>query len=378
MNIDFRPYETKKIVNVHKHVDGPWFWGKYTAHPYLGCRSGCEFCYLRGSRYLGRRDPETFDSLIQVKINAVERLRKEIARLEPDIISCGDWQQPAEDRFRLSRGMLQVVHEFNFPLFIVERSPLLTRDLDLLIQINQESWVGVVYSISSLDPAVKRAFEPRSPGVKRRLGAIARLASAGITVGASLMPILPYAGDDEASLEALIKAVKDHGGTFVMAGGLTMDGIQARRTLSAAHRYDSALVERWRKLYRWPVGAEPSYGPPPAYNARLGLLVRDLCARHDLADRMPRYIRPGPLAVNKRVAERLFIRTYDLELEQAPSQRIWAYRKAAWAVDELSDSIFERYRLGGQAELLRIAGLGESITTQIAQWLAEESSGNVH
>ena len=106
MKLAFQEYKARKIVNVHKHVDGPWFWGKYTAHPYLGCRSGCEFCYLRGSRYLGRRDPETFDSLIKVKINAVELLQKELPKLEYETISCGDWQQPAEERYRLSRGML--------------------------------------------------------------------------------------------------------------------------------------------------------------------------------------------------------------------------------------------------------------------------------
>ena len=99
--LEFREYRARKVVNVHRHVDGPWFWGKYTAHPYIGCRSGCEFCYQRGGRYLGRRDPATFDTLIQVKINAAELLKRELSRLTPDVIACGDWQQPAEDRYRL-------------------------------------------------------------------------------------------------------------------------------------------------------------------------------------------------------------------------------------------------------------------------------------
>lgn len=95
MTLEFREYRPRRIVNVHKHVDGPWFWTKYSAHPYIGCRSGCEFCYLRGSRYLGRRDPETFDTLIQVKLNAADLLRKELARLEPDVINCCGWRMPA-------------------------------------------------------------------------------------------------------------------------------------------------------------------------------------------------------------------------------------------------------------------------------------------
>jgi DNA repair photolyase len=373
MKLEIQEYEVRKIVNVHKHVDGPWFWGKYTAHPYQGCRSGCEFCYLRGSRYLGGRDPDTFDTLIKVKLNAVERLRVELARLEKDVISVGDWQQPVEERYQLSRRMLEVLIEFEFPLFIVERSPLLTRDIDLLTEINRQSWVGVTYSMSNLDPALKRAFEPHSPGVERRLEAMRALAEAGILVGVSLMPVIPFVGDDDAHLEEIIRAIKDHGGTFVLAGGLTMDGVQAERTLEAARRFDPALEGKMRELYKWPLEGKPSYGPPAAYNSRLGYKVRELCERHGLLDRMPRYIAPGPLAANKRIAERLFLKTYDLELEMAKDYRIWAYRRAAWTVDELPENVAAIYQASGEAGLRELKGIGQRLAGQIAGWLREEA-----
>lgn len=369
MKLTFQEYQPKKIVNVHKHVDGPWFWGKYTAHPYVGCRSGCEYCYLRGSRYLGRRDPESFDSLIKVKTNAVELLRRQLPELDYETISVGDWQQPAEERYKLSRGMLKVVLENGFPLFIVERSPLLTRDIDLLIDINRSAWVGVVYSISTMDPELKRIFEPRSPGVKRRLKAMERLASVGILVGVSLMPIFPFAGDSEQQLEDTIRAVKDHGGTFVMGGGLTMDGQQAKRTLKAAGRLGPSLVHQWRELYGWVESRKPNYGPSRKYNARLGWLIRDICSRHNMRDRMPRYIAPGPLASNKRVAEYLFLKTYDLELKMAKPYRIWAYRKAAWTVDEWPTSIADIYDQQGEAGLLTLPGIGNSLADEIGRWL---------
>jgi len=369
VKLEFQEYRARKIVNVHKHVDGPWFWNKYTAHPYVGCRSGCEFCYLRGGRYLGRRDPDTFDTLIQVKTNAVELLRKELGLLARDVIVCGDWQQPAENRYRLSRGMLEVVRDVGFPLFIVERSPLLTRDLDLLVDINRQAWVGVTFSMSNVDPALKRAFEPRSPGVKRRLRAMEKLASAGILVGTSLMPILPLVGDDEAHLEDAVRATKDHGGSFMLSSELTMAGVQAERALAAARRFDPALETRWRELYNWEVGGKPNYTPPRAYNVRLALMVRELCARHGLLDRMPRYVAPGPLAVNKCIAERLFLKTYDLELEEAKDYRIWAYRKAAWAVDEWPENIAESYQARGEAGLRELPGIGKSLAGQIAGWL---------
>src|SRR6266511_4553896 len=122
MEPEFEEYRARRLVNVHRHVDGPWFWTRYSAHPYVGCRSGCEFCYLRGGRYLGRRSPDSFDTLIQVKTNVIERLRAELPPLPRDVLALGDWQQPAEERYRLSRAMLEVALELEFPVFIVERS----------------------------------------------------------------------------------------------------------------------------------------------------------------------------------------------------------------------------------------------------------------
>jgi len=372
MKLEFREYRPRRIVNVRKHVDGPWFWDKYSAHPYIGCRSGCEFCYLRGSRYLGRRDPESFDTLIQVKSNAAELLRKELARLEPDVIACGDWQQPAEDRYRLSRSLLEVVLELGFPLFVVERSPLLARDLDLLVEIHRRSWVGLVFSISNLDPALKQAFEPRSPGVQRRLEAMRQLADAGLLVGTTLMPIIPAAGDRAPQLEEVVVATRDHGGSFVLGGGLSMEGVQADRTLEAALRLDLGLERPLRRLYGWQPEGVPRYGPPREYAARLGRMVRELCEKHGLRDRMPRYIPAGPLAVNKRLAEQLFLKTYDLELERAATQAVWAFRKAAWAVDELASRVDDLYRGQGLAGLESVAGIGPQPAEFAASWLQQD------
>lgn len=371
MDLEFQEYRARKIVNVHRHVDGPWFWEKYSAHPYVGCRSGCEFCYLRGGRYLGRRDPDTFDKLIQVKINAPELLRKELSLLPRDVIACGDWQQPAEDRYLLSRQMLEILADLAFPLFVVERSPLLTRDLDLLVEINSRAWVGVAYSLSSVDDSLKQIFEPRSPGIKRRLESMERLAKAGILVGGSLMPIIPFAGDDVGRLENTVVAIRDHGGSFVMAGGLTMEGVQAERTLKAVARLEPTLEASWRQMYNWHGDAKPNYGASRDYNARLGLKVAELCIRYGLKDRMPRCIAPGPLAINKRVAERLFLKTYSMELAQGNDFRTLAYRKAAWTIDELPESVAEILSLRGEAGLVGLPSIGPRLAREIGGWLRE-------
>jgi len=104
--------------------------------------------------------------------------------------------------------------------------------------------------------------------------------------------------------------------------------------------------------------------------------VRKICVRHGLADRVPRYVIPGPLAVNKRIAEQLFLKTYDLELEQASDQRIWAYRKAAWTVDEWPTSVAELYAQSGEAGLRELPGIGKSISNEITKWLAAFATEN--
>jgi DNA polymerase/3'-5' exonuclease PolX len=78
------------------------------------------------------------------------------------------------------------------------------------------------------------------------------------------------------------------------------------------------------------------------------------------------------LAINKRVAERLFLKTYDLELEQASQPRIWAYRKAAWTVDEWPESVAGFLASKGEAGLRALPGIGNSIAAEVAGWIAEE------
>ena len=356
----YEEYRAKRVLNVHKHVDG-WFFDKYTAHPYVGCAFGCEFCYSREEKYLGGRDPDCFDRVIRVKTNSAERLRRELSRQLVDVIACGDWQVPAEPDYRLSRRMLEVLLDLGFPLFIVERSPFLTRDLDLLSDINRQTWVGVVFSISTLDPSVKRSFEPRSPAVTLRLAAMARLAEEGILVGTALMPVIPHVADDDAHLEDVIVATKDHGGRFVLVGSLTMSGPQADRVWHVVDRYFARARPTFERLY-----ADGAYAPPRNYGADLSRRVRGLCQKHGLADRMPRWIEPGPLGVNRWVAEQLFRKTWDLELEGASERRVWAYRRAAWTVDELATSVEKLFDNQGVEGLMTLPGIGHRLSGLVA------------
>jgi len=150
MAVTYVPYKAKKLLNTYKHIDGGWFWNKYSAYPYVGCQFGCEFCYEREPKYLPFPDPDDFDKVIKIKLNAPELLRKELSRVPVDLISIGDYQ-PAEKEFRLSRQLLEVAFETGFPVLILERSPLVTKDLDLIEAISKRSFAAALFSIGFVD-----------------------------------------------------------------------------------------------------------------------------------------------------------------------------------------------------------------------------------
>ena len=367
------PYEPKRILNVHKHVDGGWFWTKYGAHPYIGCESGCVYCYWRDEKYnMLARDPATrhlsdpFSQYIKVKTNAPELLRKELARAEKDLIMVGDYQ-PAEGKYGLSREMLKVCAELNFPTMVLEKSPLVLKDLDLISEINGHTWACVMFSIVRPDSeGYGEIFEPCAPKIEGRFQAMRKIADAGILTGTTFMPILPYICDDDSNLEAVVRRTAESGGKFVLAAGLTMSGAQATYFTEALKRYDPILVEKYDALYK---GA---YSPlDTKYPGRVGLKVRELCTKYGISDRMPRYVPDGPLATNKRVAEEIFAKCHLLELESAPSFKVWAYRRAGWTIDELGQDIMAIYKKRGLSGLKALPNIGPSIAAFIAERLAK-------
>jgi len=112
-----------------------------------------------------------------------------------------------------------------------------------------------------------------------------------------------------------------------------------------------------------------AYSPPDAkYVAKIGLRVRDLRVKYGILDRAPRHIMEGPLSTNKRIAEALFSRCHEMELESAPTYKIWAYRRAGWTVDELETDILALYSRGMKS-LQALPHIGPSIAAFIAERL---------
>ena len=366
---EFISYKPKTILNKHKRADH-WFWTSYTAYPYKGCQHGCQFCYCREQKFSPFDDPNDFAYTIHVKENAPQLLRKAIARAKTDLIFTGDYQ-PAEKKFELSRKMLEVCLERNFPVFILERSPLILRDLDLLTEINSKAVAATAFSIISMPDSVHydriRQMEHLAPSPEKRFAAMEKLALAGIQTGACMMPLLPELCDTDENLESIIKWTVDHGGGFVLASGLTLSDQQRTFFFNVLAERFPDLLPAYEKYY--PSGK--SYGAVDGNWRRRALKIRELCEKHGIKDRMPRPIISGDKrAKNKRIVEILADKVYVMELELAPKDRIWAYRKAAWAIEDMEQDIALFYRTMGLKGLQKIENMDQSLAREVESLLS--------
>lgn len=208
----FMPDETRRLISTNDSPDVPF---RYSINPYRGCEHGCAYCYARpGHEMLGMNAGLDFETRILVKHDAPELLRAELARddWQAEMIAISgvtDCYQPAERKFRLTRGCLEVMLEARQPLGIVTKNALVLRDLDLLAPLAARNLAHVYISVTTLDDQLARAMEPRTATPQARLRAIRELAGAGVPVGAMVAPIIPGLNDRE--IPAILEAAREAG-----------------------------------------------------------------------------------------------------------------------------------------------------------------------
>jgi hypothetical protein len=199
-----------------------------------------------------------------------------------------------------------------------------------------------------------REMENLAPPAERRFAAMEQLARAGILTGTCMMPILPGLCDDDANLQSVVRWTASHGGRFVIAGGLTLADQQRDYFLGVLEERFPDLIDHYRGLY-----PPDSYGPVRSDWHGIALRLRELCEQRGIRDRMPRPIIPGDKrTVNKRVVEGLANQVYWMEVNGEPSGRIWAYRRAAWAIEDTEQDLRLVYRQMGRKGLESIQNVG--------------------
>ena len=190
----------------------PW-----SLNPYMGCAHRCTFCYVRAFEHRADRpSDDRYGRSIRVKTNLVAVLRSELARASWDrgmvvVGAATDPYQPAEGRFRLTRGCIEAFAERSSPFSIITRGPMVVRDIDVLQSAARRARVSVSLSVPTLDDAIWRATEPGTAPPRQRLRAVRALSDAGVRVAVALAPILPGLSDRPELLADVVRAARDAG-----------------------------------------------------------------------------------------------------------------------------------------------------------------------
>ncbi len=178
----------------------------YCINPYVGCAHGCRYCYASFmKRFTGHMEP--WGEFVDVKMNAPEVLRRQLRRAKKGSVLVGtvtDPYQPIEKRYRITRGCLEALLEYQFPVNILTRSPLVIRDIDLFTQFND---ISVGLSVTTDKEEIKKIFEPNSPSIQSRIKTLKMLHNEGVSTYAFIGPMLPLA--PEKLIETLAKVVDE-------------------------------------------------------------------------------------------------------------------------------------------------------------------------
>jgi DNA repair photolyase len=206
-------FETaKSILSRNSSPDVPF---NVSLNPYRGCEHGCIYCFARPTHsYLGLSPGLDFETKIFAKSNAADLLRDELARPKyvPEPIAVGvntDGYQPCERDLRITRQVLEVLHECGHPVSLITKSSLVERDVDLLGPMAAKGQAAVTITITTLSPDIARKLEPRAAAPARRLRTIRTLTDAGIPVSVNVAPIIPFV--TEPDLERILVAAAEAG-----------------------------------------------------------------------------------------------------------------------------------------------------------------------
>jgi DNA repair photolyase len=250
MRVEYREEPCGSALN---RVKGMAF--KWSLNPYMGCVHRCTFCYVRAfERRADRPSDGRYGTSIRVKVNVVEVLRRELARpsWHGDSVAVGaatDPYQPAEGRYRLTRGCIAAFAEASNPFSLITRGPMIVRDLDVLTEAARRAKVSITFSIPTLDEEVWRRTEPSTAHPRQRLRAVRELVDAGIKVGVGMAPILPGLSDGREQLREVVKAAREAGATGIWTNLLFLRPGTREHFLEHLARDWPEQLEHYERLY---------------------------------------------------------------------------------------------------------------------------------
>jgi DNA repair photolyase len=289
MRAEYREEPCKVALN---RVKGMAF--KWSLNPYMGCVHQCTFCYVRAFELRADRPyDDRYGQSIRVKTNIAEVLRAQLARAswQHESVAMGaatDPYQPAEGRYRLTRGCIEALAEAANPFSIITRGPLIVRDADVLAEAARRAKVSVTFSVPTLDDEVWRKTEPGTAHPRQRLRALKTLVDAGVRASVGMAPLLPGISDRPELMEQVVREARQAGACGVWANLLFLrPGTREHFLEALAEDYPDQL---------------PAYERLYARRAYLGAAetkpvrdqVTELTRKHGIRDRRRTRLAPAP------------------------------------------------------------------------------------
>ncbi len=186
-----------------------------SVNPYRGCEHGCIYCFARPTHAFHDLSPGVdFESRLFVKPTAAALLHQALSKpgyaCAPIALGTNtDPYQPIEERWKVTRSVIELLVETRHPFTITTKSDRVLRDLDILRPAAALGLASVALSVTSLDPQLSRILEPRAPAGRKRLEAVRRLNAEGVPCVVAIAPVIPQITDHE--LEAIVEAAVDAG-----------------------------------------------------------------------------------------------------------------------------------------------------------------------
>jgi len=288
MKPEYREEPCRTALNRVKGMPFRW-----SLNPYTGCVHQCTFCFVRAfERRADRPSDDRYGTSIRVKTNIVEALDRELSRprWQRDLVAIGtatDPYQPAEGRYRLTRGCIERLAYHRTPLHLLTRGPLIVRDVDVLSDAARAAKVTLTFSVPTIDPEIWRLTEPGTAPPRQRLRALRMLVDAGLDVGVGMAPILPGLSDKPELMADVIRAARDAGATGVWANVLYLRPGTREHFLEHLARDWPELLPEYEALYSRGAYVDKSIADP------LKKTVRRLATEHGIADRRAVRLVPG-------------------------------------------------------------------------------------
>jgi DNA repair photolyase len=288
VSVQYREEPCRTALNRVTGMPFPW-----SLNPYMGCVHRCTFCYVRAfERRADRPSDDRYGQTIRVKVNVAAVLARELARpsWKGELVAIGaatDPYQPAEGRYRLTRGCLEALARARNPLSLVTRGPMIVRDVDVLSEASRRAAVDVNFSIPTLDPDIWRKTEPGTAPPRQRLRALRTLVDAGVKAGVGMAPLLPGLSDRPELLADVVRAAREAGATHVWCNLLYLQPGTREHFLEHLARDWPEERERYQRLY-------PRAYLDPRDAEPIRAEVARLRERYGIADRRREPLTPAP------------------------------------------------------------------------------------